>query len=106
MRNSGALVVVALLGGAMSFIGGAPAFADTVTRDALSRKFKDFCVFTEYKVEGIDRMSMIDKCDCAVKQAMTGFTGDSFESPSRSKLTGDQEKAIREAIGACFARKK
>jgi hypothetical protein len=96
--------VVAMVGSVVSFLAGASAEADTISRDTLSRKMLDFCVFTQYKAEGIERRTMIDRCGCAAKQAMAGFEGDSFDSPSRSKLTGDQEKAIRSAIAGCFAK--
>ncbi len=93
-----------MVGSVVSFLAGASAEADTISRDTLSRKMLDFCVFTQYKAEGIERRTMIDRCGCAAKQAMAGFEGDSFDSPSRSKLTGDQEKAIRGAIAGCFAK--
>ena len=98
---SGTVAAVALAVGVVSAL---PASADTISRDTLSRKMLDFCVFTQYKAEGIERRTMIDRCGCAAKQAMAGFEGDSFDSPSRSKLTGDQEKAIRGAIAGCFAK--
>lgn len=106
MRTIGNLVFAAFFGGVVTLLGGQGAQADTISRDTLSRKMLDFCVFTQYKVEGIDRQSMINKCDCAAKQAMNGLKGDSFDSPSRSKLTGEQETAIRGGIASCFAAKK
>jgi hypothetical protein len=99
---SGAVAGVLLAVGVMGVL---PAAAETISRDTLSRKFLDYCVNTQYRAEGIDRNSMIDRCRKAVQVAMSQFEGNSFDSPSRSKLTGDQDKAIRAAIAAAFAGK-
>ena len=99
---SGAVAGVLLAVGVMGVL---PAAADTISRDTLSRKFLDYCVNTQYRAEGIDRNSMIDRCRKAAQAAMSQFEGNSFDSPSRSKLTGDQDKAIRAAIAAAFAGK-
>lgn len=99
---SGTVAVVALAVGLASAL---PASADTISRDTLSRKFLDYCVNTQYRVEGIDRNSMVDKCRKASVAAMAQFEGDRFEAPSRSKLTTEQDKAIRAAVAAAFAKK-
>ena len=41
---------------------------------------------------------MIDRCRKAVQAAMSQFEGNSFDSPSRSKLTGDP-LALATAVG-------
>ena len=105
MRKSRTVFVVAMVGSVVSFLAGASAEADTISRDTLSRKFLDYCVNTQYRADGIDRNSMIDRCRKAAQAAMSQFEGNSFDSPSRSKLTGDQDKAIRAAIAAAFAGK-
>lgn len=99
---SGMVAAVALTVGMM---GALPASADTISRETLSRKFLDYCVNTQYRVEGIDRNSMIDRCRKASEQAMTQFEGNSFDAPSRSKFTADQDQAIRAAVAAAFAKK-
>ena len=99
---SGAVAGVLLAVGVMGVL---PAAAETISRDTLSRKFLDYCVNTQYRAEGIDRNSMIDRCRKAAQAAMAQFEGNSFDSPSRAKLTGDQDKAIRAAIAAAFAGK-
>lgn len=71
----------------------------------MSRRFLDYCVNTQVRIKDIDRMPMVDKCRKAAAAALSTFEGDSFEAPSRSKLTGPQEKAIREAIATAFAKK-
>ncbi len=90
---------------AVGVMGVLPAAADTISRDTLSRKFLDYCVNVQYRAEGIDRNSMIDRCRKAAQTAMSQFEGNSFDAPSRSKLTADQDKAIRAAIAAAFAGK-
>ncbi|WP_237155216.1 hypothetical protein [Oryzibacter oryziterrae] len=105
MRISKGLVAALVAGAAVSNVFCSSAFAETITRENLSRKFLDYCVFTQYRVDGIDRNSMINKCQCAQKAALESMEGDAFEQPSRSKLTGDQEKAIKAGIAACFAKK-
>ncbi|PIP00923.1 hypothetical protein [Pleomorphomonas carboxyditropha] len=99
---SGVVAAVALAAGV---VGALPASADTISRDTLSRKFLDYCVNTQYRVEGIDRNSMIDRCRKASQVAMTQFEGNSFDAPSRSKFTAEQDQAIRAAVAAAFARK-
>jgi hypothetical protein len=99
---SGTVVAVAL---AVGVLGALPASADTISRDTLSRKFLDYCVNTQYRVDGINRSSMIDRCQKASGQAMSQFEGDSFDAPSRSKFTAEQDKAIRAAVAAAFATK-
>ncbi len=94
--------VVAL---AVGLVGVLPASADTISRDTLSRKFLDYCVNVQYRVEGIDRNSMIDRCRKASEQAMAQFQGDSFDAPSRSKFTAEQDQAIRTAVAAAFMKK-
>lgn len=97
---AGAVVAVALTAGVVS-----TANADTISRETLSRKFLDYCVNTQYRVEKIDRNSMIEKCRKASASALSGFEGDTFDAPSRSKFTADQDKAIRAAIATVFAAK-
>lgn len=99
---SGTVAAVALTVGVVSAL---PANADTISRETLSRKFVDYCVNTQYRVEGIDRNSMIERCRKASEQAMTQFEGNSFDAPSRSKFTAEQDQAIRAAIAAVFAKK-
>ncbi len=99
---SGTVAAVAL---AFGVVGAFPASADTISRDTLSRKFLDYCVNTQYRAEGIDRNSMIERCRKASLQAMSQFEGDSFDAPSRSKFTAEQDKAIRAAVAAHFAKK-
>ncbi len=103
MRVISGAVVTAVL--AVGVIGAGAAAADTISRDTLSRKFLDYCVNTQYRVEGIERNSMIDRCRKASQAAIAQFQGDSFDAPSRSKLTAEQDAAIRAAIAAAFARK-
>lgn len=99
---SGTVAAVAL---AVGMVSALPASADTISRDTLSRKFLDYCVNTQYRVEGIDRNSMIDRCRKASAEAMAQFEGDSFDAPSRAKFTAEQDKAIRSAVAAAFAKK-
>lgn len=99
---SGTVVAIALTVGTLAAL---PANADTISRETLARKFLDYCVNTQYRVEGIDRNSMIERCRKASDQAMTQFEGNSFDAPSRSKFTGDQDKAIRAAVASAFAKK-
>lgn len=99
---SGTIAAVAL---AVSVGGALPASADTISRETLARKFVDYCVNTQYRVEGVDRNSMIERCRKASDQAMTQFEGNSFDAPSRSKFTAEQDKAIRAAVAAAFAKK-
>ena len=99
---SGTVAAVALTVG---MVGALPASADTISRETLSRKFVDYCVNTQYRVEGVDRNSMIERCRKASDQAMTEFEGNSFDAPSRSKFTAEQDKAIRAAVAAAFAKK-
>ena len=96
---SGTIVAVALA------VGVVGANADTISRETLARKFVDYCVNTQYRVEGIDRNSMVERCRKASDQALTEFEGNSFDAPSRSKFTAEQDKAIRAAIAAAFAKK-
>ena len=90
---------------AVGVMGVLPAAADTISRDTLSRKFLDYCVNTQYRADGIDRNSMIDRCRKASAEAMAQFEGDSFDAPSRAKFTAEQDKAIRSAVAAAFAKK-
>ncbi len=99
----GAVVAVALAAGFVSNL--APASADTISRETLSRKFLDYCVNTQFRVQNVDRNSMIEKCRKASASALSGFEGDKFDAPSRSKFTEDQDKAIRAAIATVFAAK-
>lgn len=99
---SGTVAAVVLTVGVVCAL---PASADTISRETLSRKFVDYCVNTQYRVEGIDRNSMIERCRKASEQAMTQFEGNSFDAPSRSKFTTEQDQAIRAAITAVFAKK-
>lgn len=99
---SGSVAAVAL---AVGLVSALPAIADTISRDTLSRKLLDYCVNTQYRVEGIDRNSLIDKCRKASVAAMAQLEGDSFDAPSRAKLTAEQDKAIRAAVAAAFAKK-
>lgn len=96
----GAVVAVALATGIVSM-----AHADTISRETLARKFLDYCVNTQFRVENIDRNSMVEKCRKASASALQGFEGDTFDAPSRSKFTADQDKAIRAAVAAVFAKK-
>lgn len=99
---SGTVAAVALTAGVVCAM---PASADTISRETLSRKFVDYCVNTQYRVEGIDRSSMIERCRKASDLAMTQFEGNSFDAPSRSKFTDEQDKAIRAAVATAFAKK-
>lgn len=99
---SGTVAAVALIVGV---VGVLPASADTISRARLSRKFLDYCVITQSRVEGIDRFPMVDKCHKAAAAALSKFEGDRFDSPSTSKLTSEQDQAIRAAIAATFAKK-
>jgi len=99
----GVVVAVALAAGVVSLVS--PANADTISRETLSRKFLDYCVNTQYRVENVDRNSMIEKCRKAAASALEGFEGDKFDAPSRSKFTADQDKAIKGAVAAAFAKK-
>ncbi|MBS1164103.1 MAG: hypothetical protein H6R00_128 [Proteobacteria bacterium] len=96
---SGTIAAVALA------VGVVGANADTISRETLTHKFLDYCVITQSRVEGIDRIPMVDKCHKAAASAMTGFEGERFDSPSSSKFTAEQDKAIRAAIAAAFAKK-
>lgn len=82
-----------------------PASAESISKDAMRRKLLDYCVFTQYRVKDIDRNAMIKRCDCSADQALVGLGDGNYESPSRDKLSGPQEKAAREAITACFQKK-
>jgi hypothetical protein len=78
------------------------AGAGTISRDALQRRLLDSCVYRQFQVKDIERGSMIEKCRCATKAAMTGMEGDSFEEPRSGGLTGPQDQAIRAGIASCF----
>ena len=75
---------------------------DGLSAAELARRQKEFAA---NRVEGIDRNSMIDKCRKASGEAMARFEGDSFDAPSRAKFTAEQDKAIRAAVAAAFAKK-
>lgn len=79
-----------------------PAEAVTVTRDQLSRKLLDHCVYRQFEVKDVERTRMVDRCRCATTEAMKSLAGDSFEMPRSGGLTGDQDRAIRTGIAACF----
>lgn len=92
---------------AMAAVSGAgmpEAGAATVSRDALERQMLDACIYRQYAVKDINRTTMVDKCRCAVRSAMTGFSGDSFDLTRSGGLTGQQDTAVRAGIEACFKR--
>jgi hypothetical protein len=82
------------------------AGAGTISRDTLQRRLLDACVYRQFQVKDMERMSMIENCRCATKAAMTGMEGDSFDEPRSGGLTGPQDQAIRAGIQSCFKTKK
>lgn len=92
---------VLLAAGASSAAG-----AGTISRDTLQRKLLDACVYRQFEVKDMERMSMIENCRCATKAAMNGIEGDSFDEPRSGGLTGPQDQAIRAGIQTCFKARK
>lgn len=80
----------------------APTSAATVSRDQLSRKLLDNCVYRQFEVKDVERSRMVDRCRCATDAAMASLPGEEFQLPRSGGLTSEQDRAIRTGIAACF----
>ncbi|HUG61081.1 MAG TPA: hypothetical protein VMP03_04510 [Methylomirabilota bacterium] len=94
--------LVAAIAAASIALHGPAATAATVTRDALERLMLDACIYRQFQEKDVNRSTMVDKCRCAVRTAMTTVSGDSFTLPRSGGLTGPQDQAVRSGIAACF----
>ena len=78
------------------------ASAASLSREQMSRRILDTCVYRQFQVKDVDRSRMIDRCRCATDAAMKALTGEAFELARSGGLTPDQDQAIRNGIAACF----
>lgn len=93
-----AFLIVAVAAAGLSF----PAEAAPVSRDTLERMMLDSCVYRQFQEKDIRRETLVDRCRCASKAALSGFEGETFDIGRSGKLSGPQEKAVQAGIAACF----
>jgi hypothetical protein len=79
-----------------------PAEAASISRETLTRRLLDTCIYRQFQMKDIERSRMVERCHCASDTAMKTIEGTEFEMPRSGGLTGPQDAAIRTAIAACF----
>ena len=89
-------------GGPAGSAGTAAPQGSTITRAALERKLLDSCVYRQYRVEAVQRATMIDRCRCATDTALTSLSEGDYVAPRSGGLSPVQEQAMREGLAACF----
>lgn len=109
MGAAAAAVIVLVLTGCVSEnkpAGGTPAATgsggETLSKQALSRKFLDACVYGQARVKDIERQSMIEKCRCSSDNAMKAMGDGATAAPRSGGFTPAQNEALKSGIAACF----
>ncbi len=93
-------------GGATPPAAGKPAATapagGALSKQAMSRKFLDACVYGQARVKDIDRQSMIEKCRCASTDAMKTIGDGNMSVAKSGGFTPVQNEALKAGIAACF----
>lgn len=85
--------------------GGGPApvtaGATPLERPVMERRLADACVYRQYRVEGVNRMTLVDGCRCAARNAIKTLPEGNYVLARGGALTGPQDTALRAGIAAC-----